>query len=57
MCRIFQKVPLSTILYPSTFKSKTPSFGGIFVNKNTQNMKRTDFGQKIENLVKNTFVI
>ena len=42
--------------YPSTFYSKTPSFGGVFVNKNTKICKNP-FGQKKENLVKNTFVI
>ena len=39
------------------FLSKTPSFGGVFVNKNTQNMKKTIVTKKMENLVKNIFVI
>ena len=44
-------------LYPSTFKSKTPYFGDVFVNKKHRKHVKNYFGKKKgENLVKNTFV-
>ena len=53
-----QKLPLNTVLYPSPFYSKIPSFGGVFLNKKHPTHVKTDFSQKkMENLVKNTFVI
>ena len=45
--RFSKKVLISTFfLYPSTFYTKTPSFGGVIVNKNTKKMQKLILAKK-----------
>ena len=58
MCRIFQKVPLSTFFYILVlFSPKHPLLEVFLLIKTPKTCKNRFWPKKMENLVKNTFVI
>ena len=57
MCRIFQKVPLSTFYILVLFSSKHPILEAFFVKRTPKLFKKKFWPKKMENLVKNTFTI